>query len=146
MRGGNFALTSHKRGGMSIMTTASAYHCATPSLRTLPAARITHCTYDTPHRQRLGRETRRISYTDRIYARLTMAGRVVAELTSDGIDGYTALLTMLRSMASDRRGLARLWVRNMTCGWVMERPLMLYGSRDGICVSAVRGLMPWDSH
>lgn len=113
---------------------------------------------DTAFRQRLSRDIRHISYTDRVYARLTLAGRVVAELTRDRIDSYTTLLTLLRSMApACCRGLARLCVRNMTRGWTLERPLMLYAAPSapqcpsspaapqGPAHSPSRPLMPWDA-
>ncbi len=67
-----------------------------------------------------------IFYTDRVYARLTMAGRTVAEFTRDRVTNFSALLAMLRALVPGCRGLARLTVRNMTRGWSLERPLMLY--------------------
>ncbi|MBP3298365.1 MAG: hypothetical protein J6L73_01640 [Muribaculaceae bacterium] len=82
-----------------------------------------------------GKRTTRhdIGYTDRIYARLTMAGHTVAEFTRDRITNLSALLAILRAMTPACRGLARLTVRNMTRGWTLNRPLMLYP--DPSCAS-----------
>lgn len=55
-----------------------------------------------------------------------MAGRTVAEFTRDRVTNFSALLAMLRALVPGCRGLARLTVRNMTRGWSLERPLMLY--------------------
>lgn len=86
------------------------------------------------------RRNQPISYTDRIYARLTMAGHVLVEFTRDKISGYSALLSQMRALTPQSRGLARLTVRNMTRGWSEQRPLMLYGDDS----SGVRSLqMPW---
>lgn len=75
---------------------------------------------------RRGHSVHKIEYTDRIYACLTLAGQIVAELTRDRVTDFSALLCMLRAATPSLRGLARLRVRNMTRGWTMERPLMLY--------------------
>lgn len=140
---------------MCIMNTAFTTYTAAPAVQPRQALRQRPAT---ALRQRLSRDVRHISYTDRVYARLTLAGRVVAELTRDRIDSYTTLLTLLRSMApACCRGLARLCVRNMTRGWTLERPLMLYAAPSaphcpsapaapqGPAHSPSRPLMPWDA-
>lgn len=71
-------------------------------------------------------EKNTIDYTDRVYGSLTVAGRKVAELTLEGLDGISSLVVLLRTLAPEVRGLARLTVRNMSRGWRLERPLMLY--------------------
>ncbi|MCM1005372.1 MAG: hypothetical protein NC402_03645 [Prevotella sp.] len=85
-----------------------------------------------------------ISYTDKVYARLTLAGRVVAEFTRDRISDFSSLLLLLRAMTPSRKGLARLTVRNMTRGWRLERPMMLYPEpgcgTDSVCP------MPYEFH
>lgn len=68
----------------------------------------------------------RIAYSDRLYARITMRGAVVAELTRDRFTSLSALMSTLRAMVPHAAGLCKLTVRNMTCGWHLERPLMLY--------------------
>lgn len=139
---------------MCIMNTAFTHYTAAPAVQPRQALRQRPATAlrqrpDTALRQRLSRDVRHISYTDRVYARLTLAGRVVAELTRDRIDSYTTLLTLLRSMVPARcRGLARLCVRNMTRGWTLERPLMLYAPAPCSMQSPSASpapLMPWDA-
>lgn len=133
---------------MCIMNTAFTSQTYAPAAQPRQAFRQRPATPlrqrpDTALRQRLSRDVRHISYTDRVYARLTLAGRVVAELTRDRIDSYTTLLTLLRSMVpACCRGLARLCVRNMTRGWTLERPLMLYAAPSA---PASTPLMPWDA-
>ncbi len=115
------------------MTTAATY----PS--TYSAGSRTHAGA-TLTRSRLSKQNQQISYTDRVYARLTMAGRVLAEFTRDHISNYSALLALVRSLTPDCRGLARLTVRNMTRGWSEQRPLMLYGDAP----DSLRPVqMPW---
>lgn len=97
----------------------------------------------TAHRQRLSSESRRIAYTDHIHARIVLGGRVVAELRGDRVDGYSAMLTTLRAMIPHTcQGLAKLYVRNMSRGWSLERPLMLYATAPA--TPAARPPMPWD--
>lgn len=85
-----------------------------------------------------------ISYTDRVYASLTLAGHVVAEVTRERVSDFSALITMLRALVPTRRGLARLRVRNLTRGWSLERPLMLYAEPGTEVEPAI--LMPWHTH
>lgn len=73
-----------------------------------------------------------------------MGGRVVAELTRDKIASYTTLLTVIRSLTPNMRGLARLYVRNMTQGWSLDKPLMLYARE--LPQQAPQMLMPWQTH
>ena len=73
-----------------------------------------------------GRDSRNISYTDRLYARLTVRGQVVVEITRDRFASLSSLLDTLRMKVPHASGLARLTIRNMTRGWTLERPLMLY--------------------
>jgi hypothetical protein len=113
------------------MNTAFAYNSETA---TCPRRSVS------AYRQRICREPQRIHYSDRIYACLVLSGKVVAEITRDRIDGYTALLTTLRSLAPGCRGLARLRIRNITRGWSLERPLMLYAPTPS------HTPMPWETH
>lgn len=63
---------------------------------------------------------------DKIYARLSMHGRTLAEFSSDRMNGISDVITNLRHVAAKIRGLATLYVRNQSRGWSTERPLMLY--------------------
>jgi hypothetical protein len=42
------------------------------------------------------------------------------------VSDFSELLGELRRQTRGCRGLARLYVRNVSRGWSMERPLMLY--------------------
>lgn len=74
---------------------------------------------------------RKFTFGDRIQARLVLEGKIVAELVSDTLADMTQLLNALRFRTRELRGLASLYVRNLTRGWAEERPLMLYSS---LCV------------
>ena len=69
---------------------------------------------------------RSICYGDRLYARLVMGGRTVVEFMISRVSDFSELLGELRRQTRGCRGLARLYVRNVSRGWSMERPLMLY--------------------
>ncbi len=69
---------------------------------------------------------RRITGSDRIYACITLRGKLVTELTRDRFSSLSSILAILRARVPYASGLARLCVRNMTRGWTLERPLMLY--------------------
>ena len=43
----------------------------------------------------------------------------------------TDLIGEVRALTLKLRGLAKLYIRNMTQGWSMERPLMLYTGKFG---------------
>lgn len=65
-------------------------------------------------------------YGDRIYARLCLKGKNVLEFVIEKVGSMTELLGELRTHTRELRGLCKLYVRNMSRGWSMERPLMLY--------------------
>lgn len=69
---------------------------------------------------------RKLIMGDRIQARLILDGRIVADFISDRIADMTELLNAIRFRTRELRGLARLYVRNLTRGWSEDRPLMLY--------------------
>lgn len=101
-----------------------------------------------------------ISYGDRIFVRLTLAGKSVAEFTINKVRDMTELIGELRKYTRGLRGLARLAIHNMSRGWSTERPLMLYTSPAGrtpgasLQASVVqaataqprRMLFPWETH
>lgn len=108
-----------------------------------------------------GSTDRRISYGDKIFARLVLGGKTICEFVMAQIHDFTELLGILRKQAKGVRGLARLYVRNASQGWSVERPMMLYleggrqsrmGSLAGggsLTVSAAperRMLFPWETH
>lgn len=69
---------------------------------------------------------RKISYGDRLFARLVMHGRTIAEFMVNSVSDLTELWGMLRRKCRGIRGLAKLYLRNASRGWSLERPLMLY--------------------
>ncbi|MCM1291127.1 MAG: hypothetical protein NC201_02725 [Prevotella sp.] len=66
---------------------------------------------------------------DRVYARVMMGGRQVAEYVFDCVRGMSELITALRFRTRQLRGLANIYIRNITSGWSVERPLMFYRGR-----------------
>ena len=72
---------------------------------------------------------KRFNPGDRIYTRVILQGRQVAEYVFDCVSGMSELITALRYRTRELRGLASIYVRNMTAGWSMEQPLMLYPGR-----------------
>lgn len=98
---------------------------------------------------------RKMFIGDRIQARLILNGRVVADFITDRIADMTELLNAIRFRTRELRGLARLYVRNLTQGWAEERPLMLYSrlcgtqtSRSAVAGVSVRGtaVIPGDCY
>lgn len=83
-------------------------------------------TYESSRRPCRKPQEHRITGTDRIHARLTLRDEVVVEFTRDNFGSLSSLLGALRAVVPHLAGLARLSIRNMTRGWTMERPLMLY--------------------
>ncbi|MDE6339200.1 MAG: hypothetical protein K2K97_05365 [Muribaculaceae bacterium] len=81
------------------------------------------------HREALrpvGHADKQISYGDRLFARLVMHGRTVLEFMMNSINDLTELWGELRRKCRGISGLAKLYLRNASRGWSMERPLMIY--------------------
>jgi hypothetical protein len=55
-----------------------------------------------------------------------MHGRTVVELTVNSVNDLSELWGELRRHCRGIRGLAKLYLRNASRGWSMERPMMLY--------------------
>lgn len=66
---------------------------------------------------------------DRIYTRVMLQGRQIAEYAFDYVAGMTELISALRYRMRRFRGLAQVYVRNVTSGWSLQQPLMLYPGR-----------------
>lgn len=71
-------------------------------------------------------QERIISHTDRMHARLSLRNEIVTEFTRENFSSLSSLLAAVRAKVPHLSGLARLNVRNMSRGWTLERPLMLY--------------------
>lgn len=100
---------------------------------------------------------RHIKYGDRIFARVVMRGRTIVEFMIASVNDLTELFGELRRHARGVRGLASLYVRNVSRGWSFERPLMLYNDVSprsyGYSAPAAtsrndgrRMLFPWETH
>lgn len=76
----------------------------------------------------MNRLNQNIEYGDRIFARLTMGHRTLADFMINTVADFTELLTELRRLTKGIRGLATLHIRNQSKGWCSQRPLMLYAS------------------
>ncbi|MBO4965786.1 MAG: hypothetical protein J6C81_05920 [Muribaculaceae bacterium] len=66
---------------------------------------------------------------DKIYTRVVLQGKQVGEFVFDCVEGMTELICALRYRTRQFRGLARIYIRNITSGWSFEQPLMLYPGR-----------------
>lgn len=102
-----------------------------------------------------------MAYGDRIYARLSRNGEKLTEFMIECVSDMTELLGEVRAAVRKCRGLCRLYVRNMTRGWCLERPLMLYTERypspegwqerifaepEPTPAAPARCIMPWETH
>lgn len=72
-----------------------------------------------------------IKMGDKLFTRLTMGGRVIMECAINTVGSMTDLLSEVRRMMGNLRGLCRLQVRNQSRGWVKESNLMFYGETSG---------------
>ncbi len=66
-------------------------------------------------------------YGDRLNIRLRFADGSENVINTDRVADLTELVGEVRQSARRRRGLVRMSVRNLTRGWTLEKPLMLYG-------------------
>ncbi len=67
-----------------------------------------------------------ITLGDKMFARLVLRGKTVLEFIITTVRDLTELYSLLHSKCKGLRGLARLYLRNMSKGWSDVRPLMLY--------------------
>ena len=65
---------------------------------------------------------------DRIFARLTMGGKVIMEFMMNRVNSMAELMGEVRQMTNGLRGLARLQVRNQSRGWARTSNVMFYGT------------------
>lgn len=75
------------------------------------------------------RTPHQIQYGDQLFARLSVNGHSIAEISTNRIGTLSALIAELRHLSHKFRGLAKIYVRNISRGWSTERPLMLYADR-----------------
>ncbi|MBD5197084.1 MAG: hypothetical protein HDS89_06500 [Bacteroidales bacterium] len=74
----------------------------------------------------VGAEDKQISFGDRLFARLVMHGRTVLEFMLNSVNDLTELWGELRRKCRGISGLAKLYLRNASRGWSIERPMMIY--------------------
>ena len=102
---------------------------------------------------------RKISFGDRIFARVTRNGRTIFNFVSEKVANMTDLVGQLRQAMRDIEGLVMLHIRNYNQGWGEERPLMLYAREDkrrpfmsverriqSVEPETPQMIFPWDTH
>lgn len=93
-----------------------------------------------------------IAYGDRMFIRVSMRGSAILETYMDRINGYSELIGAVREQMHGASGLAKVWIRNHTRGWSIEKPLMFYApTRNPSAVRSAcrddhRMLSPWETH
>lgn len=70
-----------------------------------------------------------LEYGDNVYARMTIGGKTIAEFQSAAMMDMSQVQREMRRLTRKFRGLASFYVRNLTRGWSLERPMMLYPDR-----------------
>lgn len=65
-----------------------------------------------------------MEYGDRIHARVVIAGREEGNYIIDRVSDMSELIGELRERSQWLRGLAKLYIRNITRGWSVMRPMM----------------------
>lgn len=108
------------------------------------------------YRGAFSRDVCRIEKGDRVFASLRVHGRTITEKVFTTIVGMTELLGEIRHCMRGYRGLVSLVVRNMSRGWRIERPLMLYpdpmpsgaaSARTAPLRQTASGMLfPWETH
>lgn len=71
-----------------------------------------------------------ICFGDKLFARLMMGGKTILEFMVNKVNDLSELIGELRRYCRGTRGLAKLYLRNMSRGWSLERPLMLYSDQS----------------
>lgn len=85
--------------------------------------------------------SRTIIYGDKIFVSLVRrqyGNRTLAEFTLSDVNDFSEIYGELRRYTRECRGLAQLYVRNVTRGWSISRPFMLYGETPRIASSVTR--------
>jgi hypothetical protein len=72
-----------------------------------------------------------ISYGDCVYIKLTQYGVTIAELKLNKVSCITEIINELKVYTHKYRGIASLYIRNISCGWYTIKPIMLYSNTLG---------------
>lgn len=67
----------------------------------------------------------KMAYGDRIFARLTSQGKTVVEFCIECVADLPALLKEIRARVEIKRGLFKLYIRNITRGWTAHQGLLM---------------------
>lgn len=70
-------------------------------------------------------ERNKISYGDRIFARVTRNGRTIFNFMTESVSNMAELIIEIKKAMSNLQGLVILHIRNYHEGWGQDRPLML---------------------
>ncbi len=74
----------------------------------------------------MNKKNHTLVYGDKVYALLCINGQKVVEFTLNTLSDISQIIGQMRQAAYRYGGLAHLYVRNITRGWSLNRPLMLY--------------------
>lgn len=86
---------------------------------------------------------KKISYGDRIFARITQNGNTIYNFVTERVGDMTEFIMEIRKALKGIKGLVMLHIRNYNQGWGEERPLMLYARENE---NRERMLFPWETH
>ena len=67
-----------------------------------------------------------VALGDNLHIRAIIGGRTVLELRVNNVGDTSSLIAEIRSAAKGVNGLSRLFIRNCTRGWAIERPFRFY--------------------
>lgn len=68
---------------------------------------------------------KKITYGDRIFARVTKNGRTIFNFVTEKVSNIAELIVEIKKAMKDLQGLVILHIRNYHQGWGQERALML---------------------
>lgn len=66
-----------------------------------------------------------LAFGDRIFARIILRGKTIVELMVSTVKDMKDVYALLREKCKGVKGVARLYVRNMSRGWSDERALII---------------------
>lgn len=101
-----------------------------------------------------------IAYGDHIYVSAIIDGRKVLEINLTHIADISVLLAEIRQAGRRLCGLARMFIRNHSQGWSIQRPFRFYPDfpspgrpmqrmerpRRQLAAPARRCIFPWETH
>ena len=82
------------------------------------------------------------SYGDVLHITLRMRNYIVARFVIDTAGDYSELIGAVRFRMRHLHGLARMQVRNVTRGWCIERPIMLYKPLNPFAATRAEEALP----